>query len=544
MKHKKIIKIGICLSLVGILSMNGTLLVSAAEVQSKESALAIDVQENVKEYEELIEEDLQESEVLVEESQSMEESELAQGKLSENNQNVFEISSNGTLIQYNGSDSKVVVPSNVKKIGMAFMANKNIKEVILPEGVTEIGEYAFYQCSNLEEVVLPSSVKKLGVRAFYACGNLRKINLSEGITEIPDEVFTNCSRLKEFTLPRSVKSIGRLAFYGCSEVFVTLPENLETLGDGAFLHCTSLTEITIPTSLKIIEEDVFSNTGVETVIIPENITEVGGRAFNGCKNLKYIEFPSGVKSLGDAVLNDNPSIQTVVFKGDAPILGNYMFLGIYHEFTIKVPSDAKGYDQEPWTDFNIVRVGGPKAVTNLKSVSAGKQKVKLTWNASEDAEGYLIYAQKNGKYGYCGMTTKGTTFTDKKALDTDYNFYWVFPYITDAETGKKIPGSCEKYVYAKGVIPAVTGLKASSVVGGVKLTWSKAVDAEGYLVYGQNNENSKYHYIGMTTKGMTFTDKKASKTNWNFYWVYPYYKDASGKTIVGGTAPYTYGRAR
>ena len=154
------------------------------------------MQENVKEYEELIEEDLQESEVLVEESQSMEESELAQGKLSENNQNVFEISSNGTLIQYNGSDSKVVVPSNVKKIGMAFMANKNIKEVILPEGVTEIGEYAFYQCSNLEEVVLPSSVKKLGVRAFYACGNLRKINLSEGNNEIPDEVFTNCSRLK------------------------------------------------------------------------------------------------------------------------------------------------------------------------------------------------------------------------------------------------------------------------------------------------------------------------------------------------------------
>ena len=209
-----------------------------------------------------------------------------------------------------------------------------------------------------------------------------------------------------------------------------------------------------------------------------------------------------------------------------------------------MPSDAKGYDQEPWTDFNIVRVGGPKAVTNLKSVSAGKQKVKLTWNASEDAEGYLIYAQKNGKYGYCGMTTKGTTFTDKKALDTDYNFYWVFPYITDAETGKKYSGFMRKICLRKRCYSGSYWFESVIFVGGVKLTWSKAVDAEGYLVYGQNNENSKYHYIGMTTKGMTFTDKKASKTNWNFYWVYPYYKDASGKTIVGATAPYTYGRAR
>ena len=183
----------------------------------------------------------------------------------------------------------------------------------------------------------------------------------------------------------------------------------------------------------------------------------------------------------------------------------------------------------------------PVAVTNLKSVSAGKNRVKLTWTASEGAEGYLIYAQKAGKYGYVGMTTKGTSYTDTKALDTDYNFYWVFPYVKDAN-GKMYAGGCTKYVYAKGICPAVTKLKASSVTDGVKLTWTATAGAEGYLVYGIENGGS-YGYVGMT-KGTTYTAKKASKTVYNYYWIFPYHKDVNGKMITGGVAPYTYGRAK
>ncbi len=192
--------------------------------------------------------------------------------------------------------------------------------------------------------------------------------------------------------------------------------------------------------------------------------------------------------------------------------------------------------------INVYDPYGLENVRNLKAISSGKNKVLLSWNVSGNAEGYLVYAQKSGKYGYVGMTTKGTTFTDKNALDTDYNYYWVFPYVTDQNTGKMIPGTCEKYVYAKGVIPAVQNLKASSVKGGVKLTWTKQNDAEGYLVYGQR-AGGKYGYVGMTTKGTTFVDKKASKTAYNYYWVFPYHKDSRGDMIVGGTPKYTYGRA-
>lgn len=179
-------------------------------------------------------------------------------------------------------------------------------------------------------------------------------------------------------------------------------------------------------------------------------------------------------------------------------------------------------------------------VTGLKATSAGKNKVKLSWKAVEDAEGYLIYGQKNGVYGYVGRSYD-TSFTDTKALDSEYNFYWVFAYRTDYN-GKMHPGGCEKYVYAKGVSPAVTNLKASSVKGGVKLSWTAAAGAEGYLIYGIENGGT-YGYVGMT-KGTTFTAKKASKTVYNFYWIFPYHKNAAGKMITGGVAPYTYGRAK
>ena len=180
-------------------------------------------------------------------------------------------------------------------------------------------------------------------------------------------------------------------------------------------------------------------------------------------------------------------------------------------------------------------------VTGLTAESAGKNKVRLTWNAVDGAEGYLVYAQKDGKYGYVGMTTKGTTFTDTKALDTDYNYYWVFAYAKD-DGGFIHAVSCEKYVYAKGVTLAVTNLKASSVTGGVKLTWTASDGADGYLVYGIRPGES-YGYIGMTTQGTTFTDKNASKTDWNFYWVFPYHKNGD-KMVVGGTPQYVYGKAK
>jgi Leucine-rich repeat (LRR) protein len=228
-------------------------------------------------------------------------------------------------------------------------------------------------------------------------------------------------------------------------------------------------------------------------------------------------------------------VKTETRKEEISSNGNYYYYGDPEMDTGSLLS----YDK----NVNLITTGPSVGkVTGLKAVSAGRNKVKLNWNAVEGAEGYLVYAQKDGKYAYVGMTTKGTTFTDTKALDSDYNYYWVFAYVKDID-GSMVPGGCEKYVYAKGVCLAVTNLKATSQTGSVNLSWTASAGAEGYLIYGIRPGGS-YGYIGMTTKGTTYTDTKASKTDYTFYWVFPCHKDADGTMIVGGTAKYTYGKAR
>lgn len=182
-------------------------------------------------------------------------------------------------------------------------------------------------------------------------------------------------------------------------------------------------------------------------------------------------------------------------------------------------------------------------VEGLKAEPYGRQKVKLFWETVPEAEGYLVYGRKNGSYGYVGMTTWGETYTDVNASEENNNLYWVYAYVTDSN-GKMRPGLCREYAQAKGVCPAVTNLRAASVTGGVRLAWNASRDAEGYLIYGMNGANSNYHYIGMTTRGTAFTDVKASKSEWNFYWVFPYHKNAEGKMITGGTAKYVFGKAK
>ncbi|MBO7563321.1 MAG: hypothetical protein J6T40_00530 [Clostridiales bacterium] len=189
---------------------------------------------------------------------------------------------------------------------------------------------------------------------------------------------------------------------------------------------------------------------------------------------------------------------------------------------------------------NDVKLVTKREVSGLAASAAGKYTVSIKWNSAKNAEGYLVYAQKDGHYGYVGMTSN-TSFIDKKALDTDYNYYWVFPY-NMSDSGKMIVGTCAKYTFAKGVTSAVKNLRANGTKGKVTLSWTASEGADGYLIYGIRPGGS-YGYIGTTTTGTTFVDTKASTENWTYYWVYPYHMDMY-TMIVGGTAPYVYSKAR
>jgi hypothetical protein len=180
------------------------------------------------------------------------------------------------------------------------------------------------------------------------------------------------------------------------------------------------------------------------------------------------------------------------------------------------------------------------AVSGLQAVSAGKNKVSLSWIGERYADGYLIYARKNGTYGFCGMTY-GTTldedtgyymglYTDTHAR-TDTNDYYVFPFVTDYN-GTIHPGSVSIKVTAAGICPAVENLTLTPSVGQIALTWDSSPDAEGYLIYARR-AGGAYSYIGMTTTGTTYIDSLASSSQTNYYWVFPYFRDENNQIIPG-----------
>lgn len=181
----------------------------------------------------------------------------------------------------------------------------------------------------------------------------------------------------------------------------------------------------------------------------------------------------------------------------------------------------------------------PAPVTGLKAVRAGKSMVKLSWTPSDGADSYIIYRQVGkGKSSYLYIT-KNSTYVDTKASGIDYNFYWVYPCCTN-EAGERVVGTCQNYVFAKAGLAAATNVKAQAAGRNrVKLTWSPVSEAEGYIIYRQIGKGT-YKYRGIAS-GASYIDTTASDTEFNFYWVYPYYKE-NGQNVANTAAKYVFAK--
>ena len=476
--------------------------------------------------------------------------------------------------------SRVELPSTLTEIGKnAFFNCTSLASISIPENVLTIKEKAFLQ-SGLTEVKFAENSKltTIGLNAFEATPLLH-VEIPNSVTTVEYHAFERCTSLQSASLSSKMREIKSDVFWGCKSLTsVFIPNGITKIGIRAFDLCTKLKTITFPSSVTELDlkslpqpASLDATVGIRNIVLEAGSGTLKSFSTSNKDYFLKIYYPKDqiwthpdkdyqiwipytqifkvdyIDSTDDSVFFFEPAsdLESYTIISNGPIKARCEFVGWSKTKNATTAQFALG-EKITVTEDTVLypvwkKITPPAEVKNLKAAPAGKERVTLTWTASPGAEGYLIYGKKNGNYGYVGMTTQGTTYTDTKALYNDYNFYWVFPYVKD-ELGTMIPGSCTKYVYAKGILTAVTGLKASSVTGGVKLTWNAVTGADGYLVYGIV-DGKPYGYVGMTTKGTTFTDKTASKTQYNYYWVFPYFKDGSGKMIVGQTAKYTYGRA-
>lgn len=158
---------------------------------------------------------------------------------------------------------EVNLPDTITEIrGGAFKGCRILKKVNLPAKLEYLGGGAFYNCSLLQEIDLPDSLNYLGGEAFYGCSGLKEIILPEGIAEIRGNTFEECTDLRMVKIPDSVTRIGGHAFYGDSSleyVLLSPGSKLQEIGSSAFRCCDSLTEITLPRNVYI-NERAFKET--------------------------------------------------------------------------------------------------------------------------------------------------------------------------------------------------------------------------------------------------------------------------------------------
>lgn len=150
----------------------------------------------------------------------------------------------GVLTEYTGSDSVVIIPSDVTVIdAAAFRGNGRIERVVIHSGVTTIGKDAFAKCTGLKDIRFPASVTEIGKGALSGCFSLEDIVINGNIETMEDNLFNDCRKLKNVTIKNGVKHIKK-AFVGCVELSsIVIPKTVEDLADFCFSGCEKLTAV-------------------------------------------------------------------------------------------------------------------------------------------------------------------------------------------------------------------------------------------------------------------------------------------------------------
>ena len=194
-------------------------------------------------------------------------------------------------------------------------------ELIIPDGVTSIGDYAFSGCTSLTSVTIPDSVTSIGDYAFRYCASLTSIAIPDSVTSIGSDAFYGCTNIVSATMP--AHAINDIPQDSLETVVIT---SGDSIGYGAFAGCTSLTSVTIPDSVTSIEWDAFSGcTSLASIAIPDSVTSIGGQAFYDCDSLTSVTIGNGVKSIGDSAFRYCTSLTSVTIGDGVTSIGDYAF---------------------------------------------------------------------------------------------------------------------------------------------------------------------------------------------------------------------------
>lgn len=423
------------------------------------------------------------------------------------------VTGTATIKGYNGTDSEVYIPQMVEgyivtSVG-GFERNSTVTKVIVPDGVTEIQKYCFYNCMNLEEVDLPDSITSLGECCFEECEALSKVNIPHGLREIGRRAFCKTTSLKSaLIIPEGVKSIEDSTFFKCGAEEIELPSSITFIGTDSF-YCSKLKSIIIPEKVKEVGYDVFRGCENLELVDIRNKMYISVGTFSGCTNLKSL-----------VCRNKDIAFETSLYEKNLP-----------SQTCIYGYSDSNAYKYAKESGNSFMAIDAP---ANVKCNKTDATTVKLTWNSISKGAEYKIYRSmsENGQYSVIS-TTKDTQYVDS-GLDKNSKYY--YKICATYNTGSTDIDGIESAIVVGNLNGKSDAPKIKSVgswgSNTIKVTWKKVSGAVGYRIYRKTSANGKFKILTTVKNVSSYIDKKAVGGKTYFYTVQAYTKDGS-KTVWG-----------
>lgn len=235
---------------------------------------------------------------------------------------ILTISGNGAIKDYYNSSTF----SNTG--GVAYNYRDKVKSVVIQQGVTYIGQCAFYQYQNISSVSLPTTLKRIGFSAFDGCVGLTSIDFPNGLEVIENHAFYGCKNLSRVSLPNTLERLEYRVFYNCISLKnIEIPNKITEISTGLFEGCKSLQNISLPNGL----------------------TSIGGSSFQGCSSLKNISIPDGVTNIGSAAFQGCVDLKSINIPSGVTIIDSGTFYGCHNLMSITLPKTIKGIEK---TNFN------------------------------------------------------------------------------------------------------------------------------------------------------------------------------------------------
>ncbi len=407
---------------------------------------------------------------------------------------VLTITGNGPMGNYSSGTrpwsgiTELVIQEGVTSIGnYAFYNCENLTSITIPDSVTSMGDRAFDNCDSLTSVTIPNSVTSIGYSAFDNCGSLTKVNISnivawcdikfgsfssnplyyaknlylngelvtdlvlpDSVTSIGSYAFYNCTNLTSIEIPDSVTSIDFSAFYNCTSLTsIEIPDSVTSIGDWAFMYCTSLTKVNISNIAAWCDiefgdslsnplyytKNLYLNGELVTdLVLPDSVTSIGEYAFYNCSSFTSITIPDSVTSIGSYAFEYCSSLTSIEIPDSVTSIGSSAFRGCTKLESITLPF-----------------VGSSRTADGTKYAVFGYIFGYTSSNETGTVEQY--YSSSSSYYYYIPSSLKTVTITD--ATRIPYGAFYNCTSLTSVTIGDSVTSIGDYAFYNCGSLTKV-----------------------------------------------------------------------------------------